>query len=242
MEVNLSSQQSVILYVLPTLAVLTICATPPVALGSLVRLSHAGQELRNATKRRFSLLSLVINYLSIVFLLSNYMLSSLYLYGIYGAILATANLIADRVAKMRVWGVLLVWHALNLLTLIGGTLGPIVPYSINARGIIGECLSISSRGGFGNSCPEGALAVSWCNNAWISIQLIVAFIYVLLHVAGFFFVCARVVHHFGGGSDGDFGSASFRQSASPPLLQPRRSLDSLGSDVQHPQPTSPQPF
>mmetsp|Transcript_52656 Transcript_52656/g.171192 ORF Transcript_52656/g.171192 Transcript_52656/m.171192 type:complete len:185 (-) Transcript_52656:415-969(-) len=164
-EVILPAQQAVVLYVLPILTVLVTCASPAMALAFLVRASHVGQELHNAVQRRFSLLSLFIVGLSPFFLLSNYLASNLYLYGIYGAMLATANLLADRLAKCRIWPGLAIWHALNLLTLIGGNLGPILPYTISTNGIVGECLRVSAR--YGDMCPRGDAAITWCDNVWV---------------------------------------------------------------------------
>mmetsp|Transcript_44767 Transcript_44767/g.113337 ORF Transcript_44767/g.113337 Transcript_44767/m.113337 type:complete len:237 (-) Transcript_44767:136-846(-) len=209
-EAILPAQQAVVLYVLPIITVFVTCASPAMALAFLVGASQVGQELKNVVQRRFSLLSLFIVGLSPFFLLSNYLASNLYLYGIYGAMLATANLLADRLAKCRIWPVLAIWHALNLLTLIGGNLGPILPYTINTNGIVGECLRVSAR--YGDMCPRGDAAINWCDNVWVSVQLLVAFAYVLLHIIAFFLVVTRVVHHYGGGSDGDFDSNSFRHT------------------------------
>mmetsp|Transcript_87524 Transcript_87524/g.245837 ORF Transcript_87524/g.245837 Transcript_87524/m.245837 type:complete len:219 (+) Transcript_87524:77-733(+) len=213
-----SAQQSVLWFVLPVLATILTWGTPALVLFFLGELSLK-EEARTASRSWLSLLSFVILLVSPVFLMSNYAASSLYLYGVYGAFLAAANLVADRSGKRRVWPALWVWHTLNLLSLLGGRdVFVSMTQGVGPAGIIMTAFSVS--GSTGKHCGD----VAWCSDAWVAIQMLASFVYIVLHVATFFVVTSRLVFFYGGETDGP-GCGSFRRNWSmDAALHPQRTV------------------
>lgn len=211
-------QKVVLEYVLPTMAVVCAVAAPCLTFGFLVGAARLGQELTSAVVKPLSFLSFLVIALSIAFLLSNYLVNmTMLLYAVYSVLLAVANLIADRLAKKRVWPVLWLWHAVNLINLLGGTAGLLVPYAVNRNndGVIAAALRASplaSQDRLG--CPEAPLeGVVWCDNGWVAIQTIIAFLYVVVHALAFLVVTVRVASHYGGDSTGPEEAQGFRQGS-----------------------------
>ncbi|OLP80666.1 hypothetical protein AK812_SmicGene38892 [Symbiodinium microadriaticum] len=187
-----SSQQSTLHFVLPSVAVLGTCLAPAILVAVARRPgSPLGEEARNTVAKPLSLLSLLIILLCCVFLLSNYSVSNLYLFAVYSLLLALANLLADRLVRQKVWPFLAVWHFFNLLNLFGGGVSLLQPYRSGTEGLIPTIFKISGQ--FGGECPTGTFKVDWCDDAWIAFQMIVAFIFVALHIAAFFIVLYRCV-------------------------------------------------
>ncbi|CAL1137678.1 unnamed protein product [Cladocopium goreaui] len=189
----LSPQQSAWLYALPSLTVITACLAP-VLLFALRSLSASQPTAREswqlALRSPLSIVSLTIILLSPIFLLSNYSVSSLYLFAVYCVVLACANLLADKVGqRRRVWIALAVWHLFNLLNLLGGNLSLLQPYRTAQQGLLPTIFQIS--GTAGGSCEY--YRVDWCEDSWITFQMIVAFAYIILHVVAFFIVGLRAV-------------------------------------------------
>jgi len=189
-----SAQQDVLQYVLPILAVAITLAAPLVTFKALGR-GAVIEELKAATRRRLSLISLAITLLSPVFLISNYTQMALTQYAVYSMLLSQANLMADRMAKQRALPPLLVWHSVNLLNLIGGAFSNLFQvYSTSNAGLIMTIYSISP----GGDCPDDAAAVNYCSDSWIAVQLLTGFLYLVLHILAFFVVVMRVAHSYGG--------------------------------------------
>eukprot|EP00931_Biecheleriopsis_adriatica_P087686 TRINITY_DN62118_c0_g1_i1.p1 TRINITY_DN62118_c0_g1~~TRINITY_DN62118_c0_g1_i1.p1 ORF type:complete len:214 (+),score=31.52 TRINITY_DN62118_c0_g1_i1:70-711(+) len=196
---NASPQQSTFYFAVPVFAAVLACAAPVLV---LLPLKSAGAKFRDeallAVRRPISLSSLVILWLSWVFLLSNWSESKLYLYAVYSVLLACANLIVERVARRRAWPVLLLWQFFNLLNLIGAGTSFIQPYRSGTGydGMIPAAFAVS--GSTGNSCSTSKSDVDWCNDGWITFQIIVAFPYVITHIVVFFLVGTRTMELFGG--------------------------------------------
>eukprot|EP00434_Breviolum_minutum_P031027 symbB.v1.2.027444.t1/scaffold2818.1/size74726/3 len=158
-----------------------------------------------AIRSPLSLISLLIVLLSPVFLLSNYSVSSLYLYAVYCVILACAILLADKTGqRRRVWMALGIWQLFNLLNLLGGTLSLLQPYRASMQGLLPTIFQIS--GSTGGSCEN--LEVDWCEDSWITFQMICAFVYILLHICAFFIVACRALEDLSPGN-----SYSMRESS-----------------------------
>mmetsp|Transcript_51117 Transcript_51117/g.95758 ORF Transcript_51117/g.95758 Transcript_51117/m.95758 type:complete len:222 (+) Transcript_51117:22-687(+) len=203
-----SSQQSTLHFVLPSVAVLGTCLAPAVLLALVKRPGAAmGDEARSAAARPLSLVSLLIILLCCIFLLSNYSASSAYLFGVYSLILALANLLADKLGRLKVWPFLAVWHFFNLLNLLGGGASLFQPYRSGPQGLIPSIFQIS--GSLGGECPTGAYKVDWCDDAWITFQLIMAFVFIVVHIGAFFIVLHRCGPLFG---------------PAPPIEEPSHSL------------------
>lgn len=187
--VDLTSEQTVLHVVLPILAVLVTLASPFFAYYE-IRKGAVLDEMKAGLQRRLSFFALVIIFLSPVFLISNWE-GSLYLFAVYSVLLALANLTADRIAKVRLLPWLLGWNTVNLLNLIGGALSIFQIYNSGSgsfTGIIGTVRSLST-------CDQKK---DYCDNTWISVQLVFAFFYVLLHVLAWFVVFSRTLNHYGG--------------------------------------------
>merc|ERR1711920_759879 len=153
------------------------------------------QELKAASGRRLSLISLAITLLSPMFLISNYTQMALAQYAVYSMLLSQANLLIDRMAKRRALPPLLVWHSVNLLNLIGGAFSSLIQiYSTSNAGLIMAIYNISP----GGDCPDDGAAVNYCSDGWIAVQLLTGFFYLVLHILAFFVVVMRVVHSYGG--------------------------------------------
>jgi len=195
-----SAQQDVLQYVLPLLAVTITLAAPLVTFKALGR-GTVIEELKAATRRRLSLISLAITLLSPVFLISNYTQMALTQYAVYSMLLSQANLMADRMAKQRALPPLLVWHSVNLLNLIGGAFSNLFQvYSTSNVGLIMTIYSISP----GGDCPTAETSgytVKYCSDEWIAVQLLAGFLYVVLHVLAFFIMVMRVAHSYGGADE-----------------------------------------
>merc|ERR1712194_990202 len=153
------------------------------------------EELKAAAGRRLSLISLVITLLSPVFFISNYTEMALAQCALYSVLLSQANLMADRLAKVRALPPLLVWHSVNLLNLIGGAFSSLLQiYSTSNVGLIMTIYNISP----GGDCPDDDAAVNYCSDGWIAVQLLTGFVYLVLHILAFFVVVMRVAHSYGG--------------------------------------------
>lgn len=216
------TQQNVLHFVLPVLAVITTLAAPFITFGALGR-GPVIEELKAAAGRRFSLISLGITLLSPVFLISSYDQTALVQYVVYSMLLSQANLMADRMGKRRLLPPLLVWHSVNLLNLIGGNFSNLLQiYSTGNGGLIMTIFGISQK--VGGGCPDGSpfrgAVVDYCSNGWIAVQLLAGFLYVFLHILAFFIVALRIAKLYGGEDeapvDGVFGERERR--APQPLL------------------------
>jgi hypothetical protein len=189
-----SAQQDVLQYVLPVFAVIMALAAPFVTFKALGR-GTVIEELKVATGGRLSLISLAITWLSPVFLISNYTQMALAQYAAYSMLLSQASLMADRMAKRRLFPPLLVWHSVNLLNLIGGAFSSLLQiYSTSNVGLMMTIYNISP----GGDCPDDDAAVNYCSDGWIAVQLLTGFLYLVLHSLAFFVVIMRVVHSYGG--------------------------------------------
>jgi hypothetical protein len=189
-----SAQQDVLQYVLPVFAVIMTLAAPFVTFKALGR-GTVIEELKVATGGRLSLISLAITWLSPVFLISNYTQMALAQYAAYSMLLSQASLMADRMAKRRLFPPLLVWHSVNLLNLIGGAFSSLLQiYSTSNVGLMMTIYNISP----GGDCPDDDAAVNYCSDGWIAVQLLTGFLYLVLHILAFFVVIMRVVHSYGG--------------------------------------------
>jgi hypothetical protein len=189
-----SAQQDVLQYVLPVFAVIMALAAPFVTFKALGR-GTVIEELKVATGGRLSLISLAITWLSPVFLISNYTQMALAQYVVYSMLLSQASLMADRMAKRRLFPPLLVWHSVNLLNLIGGAFSSLLQiYSTSNVGLMMTIYNISP----GGDCPDDDAAVNYCSDGWIAVQLLTGFLYLVLHILAFFVVIMRVVHSYGG--------------------------------------------
>jgi len=189
-----SAQQDVLQYVLPLFAVIMALAAPFITFKALGR-GTVIEELKAASGRRLSLISLVITLLSPVFLISNYTQIALAQYAVYSMLLSQATIMADRMAKRRALPPLLVWHSVNLLNLIGGAFSSLIQiYSTSNAGLIMTIYNISP----GGDCPDDDAAVNYCSDGWIAVQLLAGFLYLVLHMFAFFIVGMRVVHSYGG--------------------------------------------
>jgi hypothetical protein len=189
-----SAQQDVLQYVLPVFAVIMALAAPFVTFKALGR-GTVIEELKVATGGRLSLISLAITWLSPVFLISNYTQMALAQYAAYSMLLSQASLMADRMAKRRLFPPLLVWHSVNLLNLIGGAFSSLLQiYSTSNVGLMMTIYNISP----GGDCPDDDAAVNYCSDGWIAVQLLTGFLYLVLHILAFFVVIMRVVHSYGG--------------------------------------------
>jgi hypothetical protein len=189
-----SAQQDVLQYVLPVFAVIMALAAPFVTFKALGR-GTLIEELKVATGGRLSLISLAITWLSPVFLISNYTQMALAQYAAYSMLLSQASLMADRMAKRRLFPPLLVWHSVNLLNLIGGAFSSLLQiYSTSNVGLMMTIYNISP----GGDCPDDDAAVNYCSDGWIAVQLLTGFLYLVLHILAFFVVIMRVVHSYGG--------------------------------------------
>eukprot|EP00933_Yihiella_yeosuensis_P038443 TRINITY_DN32376_c0_g1_i1.p1 TRINITY_DN32376_c0_g1~~TRINITY_DN32376_c0_g1_i1.p1 ORF type:complete len:228 (-),score=23.97 TRINITY_DN32376_c0_g1_i1:424-1107(-) len=197
-----SAQQATLHFVIPVLAVLLTCGAPFLLIQSLRSASSTFKdELRNTLRRPLSLISVAVLFLSPTFLLSNYTQSGLARYGVYCIVLALANIVVDRLGRRSAWPLLLLWHFFNLLNLVGGASSILQPYSTGNGGIIQEAFRIS--GTAGAACPTADyLQVDWCSDGWITVQIIVAFLFVAIHLAAFLLLAARTIHFFGGEDDG----------------------------------------
>merc|ERR1712194_294249 len=121
-----------------------------------------------------------------VFFISNYTEMALAQYAVYSMLLSQATLMADRMAKRRVFPPLLVWHSVNLLNLIGGSFSSLLQiYSTSNKGLIMSIYNISP----GGDCPDDDAAVSYCSDGWVAVQLLAGFFYI---------VVMRVAHSYGG--------------------------------------------
>merc|ERR1711920_905456 len=153
------------------------------------------QELKAASGRRLSLISLVITLLSPVFLISNYTQIALAQYAVYSMLLSQATIMADRMAKRRALPPLVAWHSVNLLNLIGGSFSSLLQiYSTGNAGLIVTIYNISP----GGDCPDDGAAVNYCSDGWIAMQLLAGFLYIVLHMIAFFIVAMRAAHSYGG--------------------------------------------
>jgi hypothetical protein len=156
------------------------------------------EELKAATGRRLSLISLVITLLSPIFIISNYAQTALLQYAVYSTLLSQATIMADRMGKRRTLPPLLVWHSVNLLNLIGGNFSSLLQiYSIGNGGLITTIYSISPFG----DCPTAETSgytQKYCSDVWIAVQLLAGFLYLVLHILAFFIIGMRVVHSYGG--------------------------------------------
>merc|ERR1712060_596434 len=152
-------------------------------------------ELKAASGRRLSLISLVIALLSPVFLMGNYTQMALAQYAVYSMLLSQATIMADRMAKRWALPPLLVWHSVNLLNLVGGAFSSLLQiYSTSNAGLIMTIYSISP----GGDCPDDDAAVNYCSDGWIAVQLLAGLVYLVLHILAFFAVVLRVAHSYGG--------------------------------------------
>ncbi|CAK0839424.1 unnamed protein product [Prorocentrum cordatum] len=190
-----SAQRDVLDYALPAAAVVMTLAAPFITFAALGR-GPVLQELRAATGRWLSLISLVITLLSPMFFISNYYQTTLLQYGVYSVLLSQATIMADRMGKRRALPPLLVWHSINLLNLIGGGNSLLLFYGLGPGGLI-RIFIISPYG----DCPDGDEAVSYCSDNWIAAQLLAGFLYLVLHILAFFIVGMRVAHSYGGEDD-----------------------------------------
>jgi len=181
-------------YLLPVLAVTTALAAPLFTLKALGR-GTVIEELRAATGRRLSLISLMITLLSPMFLISNYTQITLSQYAVYSMLLSQATIMADRMAKRRALPPLVAWHSVNLLNLIGGSFSSLLQiYSTSNVGLIMTIYNISP----GGDCPDDGAAVNYCSDGWIAMQLLAGFLYIVLHMIAFFIVAMRVANSYGG--------------------------------------------
>eukprot|EP00930_Biecheleria_cincta_P046480 TRINITY_DN32058_c0_g1_i1.p1 TRINITY_DN32058_c0_g1~~TRINITY_DN32058_c0_g1_i1.p1 ORF type:complete len:256 (-),score=26.68 TRINITY_DN32058_c0_g1_i1:146-913(-) len=199
-------QQSTWHFVVPIFAAATVCIAPALVLLTLTPLAtgdNMKREARWLVERPLCLVSVLILILSCVLLLSNHSVSSTYLFGVYGALLAVANLVAERMRRKRAWPLLLIWHFFNLLNLLGGASSALQPYEAGSggRGLLSTILTISAAE-LGGSCDRSE--VDWCNDGWITCQILAAFAFVIAHIIAFFIIGTRTLHYYGGdeGSDG----------------------------------------
>jgi hypothetical protein len=192
-----SAQQDVLHYALPTLAAIMTLAAPFITFAALGR-GPLIEELKAATGRRLSLISLVITLLSPIFIISNYAQTALLQYAVYSTLLSQATIMADRMGKRRTLPPLLVWHSVNLLNLIGGNFSSLLQiYSTGNGGLITTIYSISPFG----DCPTAETSgytQKYCSDVWIAVQLLAGFLYLVLHILAFFIIGMRVVHSYGG--------------------------------------------
>lgn len=192
-----SSQDATFHFVLPAFAVLATCFAPCITVFCIAT-TPLVSELVAAFRRRLSVVSIVIIYLSCVFFLSNWSASNMYAMAAYSVLLAMANIIADKLGRKRVWIGLAVWHAVNLLNLMGFAANVLFIPSYNVgSGLLGQIRNVGS-----NCKPAFGTTPDWCNNVYVAVQLIVAFLYILLQMLSFLLVVMRVVEHYGGDETG----------------------------------------
>ncbi|CAK0866817.1 unnamed protein product [Prorocentrum cordatum] len=214
------TQQNVLHFVLPVLAVIVTLAAPFITVSALGR-GPVIEELKAAAGRRLSLLSLGITLLSPVFFISGYDQTALFQYSTYSMLLSQANIIADRLGKRRLLPPLLAWHCVNLLNLIGGNFSSLLQiYSTGSAGLIMTVFGISQRAG--GDCADGSplhgATVDYCSDGWIAVQLLAGFLYVLLHVLAFFTVALRAVGLYGGEDEAPVDGVFREREAPQPLL------------------------
>eukprot|EP00930_Biecheleria_cincta_P057729 TRINITY_DN43610_c0_g1_i1.p1 TRINITY_DN43610_c0_g1~~TRINITY_DN43610_c0_g1_i1.p1 ORF type:complete len:222 (+),score=19.56 TRINITY_DN43610_c0_g1_i1:49-714(+) len=201
MENGESSQQSALHLILPLFAVLFACNVPCMVLLPLrTQGSRIADEARNTLLKPLSVISLLVILLSPFFLLSDYSHNSLYTFAVYSLLLAAANLLADKLRRPRAWPVLLIWHFFNLLYLLTGSASLFPIFSAGDGGLISAAFHVS--GPSGESCSSGWKRVDWCNDVWITAQILAAYVYVAVHCIAFFVVGVRVVKFCGGDENG----------------------------------------
>jgi len=186
------AQQATLLYVVPIFVVLVTCSSPFIVL-KMIGTGTLRDELEAATTRKLTLMSFGILALSLPLFLSNYAASNLYLYVAYGVMLCIANILVERIGKPKVLPFLLVWHAFNLLNLLGGNFGFLQIYSTGNAGIIIAAFRIA--GMERSSCPRD-FTVAWCNDVWIALQVVISFFYLLFHIVAFLFLAVQVMLRF----------------------------------------------
>lgn len=192
-----SSQQATLHFIVPIFAVLLACNVPCMVLLPLrAQDSRIADEARETLRKPLSAMSLGMILLSPFFLLSNYSRNSLYLFGVYSVLLAGTNLLADKLRRPRAWPVLLIWHIINLLNLLGGSASFLQIYNAGNGGLISTAFHIS--GERGESCGPSLERVDWCDDAWITAQILAAYVYIVLHIVALFVVGVRVVKLYGG--------------------------------------------
>jgi hypothetical protein len=184
------------LYIVPIFATLIVLASPCLFMASLFaeKMTEAVNRLIRdawAEPKRLTQLSLISLLMCPFFLLSNTIRSTLAMYGLFGALLANANICVDAFAKRRGWLVLLVWHALNLLQMMGGSFAWLQFYG-------GGLLLVAQQGPLGADQKCGRTDIAWCSDGYITIQVLIALAYLVLHVCTFVVVSSRVIKEYGG--------------------------------------------
>lgn len=195
-----SAQVDMLLYVVPLMATFVAVVSPYFTIGFLsggtrsATISKLSEILWHQPKR-LSQLSVVCTLLSPFLLLSHIINSKLFLYGAYGVVLSQVNLLVDWFGGKRAWIVLCILHVVNLISLLGGGFSVLLQiYSVSSDGIIltaGQgpttaAYDCMSPGNFSRNIP-------WCSNAWILIQVAVAFAYVVLHVCVLLLLASRLL-------------------------------------------------
>eukprot|EP00927_Polykrikos_kofoidii_P056622 TRINITY_DN50721_c0_g1_i1.p1 TRINITY_DN50721_c0_g1~~TRINITY_DN50721_c0_g1_i1.p1 ORF type:complete len:243 (+),score=28.26 TRINITY_DN50721_c0_g1_i1:59-787(+) len=177
-------------YLVPIAASVSVCASPLFVFKAVQSyLPHSpapslSGEVESAFRKPLSGVTLFVVILSPVFLLSNFA-SQLYLYAVYSSLLAVATLALDKVGHKKFWPVLWVWHVFNLINVLGGHPWVIMPYSTTEDGLIRAAGSASSK------CSTPIGRDSWCAEWWLATQVIVAFVYTVLHIIAFGIVTIR---------------------------------------------------
>merc|ERR1711871_1358161 len=110
------------------------------------------------------------------------------------------NLLMDWTGKRK--NLLWLWaiHILTTLNVLGGYSSSLfqiysVP-TVTSKGL----LLAAALGPAGNyDCPSATGdQIAWCDNFWITIQLCIAFIYVVLEVFILLLISSRMLTHYGG--------------------------------------------
>jgi hypothetical protein len=195
-------EDTTMLYIVPIFAVLFSLVSPCLSMAFLNPGKFADAVtllIRNCwgEPKRLTQLSMISIFLCPFFFLSNYNKSPLALYGLFGALLANANIFVDSFAKRRGWLILLVWQALNLLQMMGGQFSWLGWYLFDGKqvGLIPAARAGPGAGDAG--CPKYS-DTAWCSEAYITIQLLIAVGFLILHICMLAVVSARVIKEYGG--------------------------------------------
>eukprot|EP00928_Gymnodinium_smaydae_P005300 TRINITY_DN11811_c0_g1_i1.p2 TRINITY_DN11811_c0_g1~~TRINITY_DN11811_c0_g1_i1.p2 ORF type:complete len:110 (+),score=16.84 TRINITY_DN11811_c0_g1_i1:348-677(+) len=90
---------------------------------------------------------------------------------------------------------LFIWQALDLLNTIGGSFSLLQLYSLGGAGVI---KAAANGAGIDDCSVVEGVNRAWCSNVWVTIQVIAAFVYVLLHIWTLVAVGQRVASLYGG--------------------------------------------
>lgn len=204
MAIPNNAQGNTIIFVIPIAATIFALLAPVLTLAFLTQGGMQGglkqvKLLAWDQPKRLSQLSIICVALSPFLLLSNYDSNNLMLYGAYGVLLGQVNLLVDHHGK-KGWPALTCLHVVNALNLLGGNFSIFLQFiNLGSSGIIkAAALGPNSE----MDCPEYT-NVPWCSNFWVTIQVLVSFVYLILHLCMLIYVSSRTIVAYGSASGSD---------------------------------------